>query len=799
MIGKVLKIIVVVSILGISNPSNAQTINSVKGNVINARNVVLLGNALVISPQDSTIITGTSFFEGKFELLDLEAKKLLLKLTSLEFQDTYVSIVFNGSPHIDLGNIIVAEAQTELEEVVVISKTPLIKERADGSIEVKVENTTLATSTSVSEILSRSPGILIDEDNSVQVFGKGAAVIFINGLRVANERLSTLSPSNIKSIEIIGNPGPRYDAEGNAVINIITKRDSEEGSKASIRNYYSYSDFAGYDNRTNIDYNYSKGKWSVNGNYGLQNGNDRWGWKTSRTRDLAEDFFKSNIKADSRSKLENFSNYGLGIQFNVTEDSYLSLEYNGAYEDLGGTMLSENTITDNEIGIYNSMLTRDNITLKNTLNANYNFKIDSLGSNLFVGGQYSAYNNDFDNDIDESNSIDGIERNALINNKGGNNINIFSVQSDYTKALENTHFLELGIKYGYVNINSETLFFDIDTIGAPIRNETLSSNFEYDEKVPAAYINYRGSISDSVNYSFGLRTELTDIKLVTSIDGGEIIEDNYIDFFPNASINARLSKGLSAYLTYSSRINRPPYNRLNPFVVYQDAFTSIRGNRNLQPSKVHSIELGGSFDNWSLKTGYNYTIGPITGGAFQSEDNSREYILQQLNVSNEHAYFATLSKNINLKWWSSINNLSVSYNKLIDNEGIFDIRDTKPYYYIYSQNSFDILEWITFYITGWYLSDKQDGIKLRKGQSSINLGVEKKLFNDTFTFNLDFNDIFYDLMYDGGYRIGTADVIYANQLNTNYVRLSVSYNFGKLKESKYSNKNVGETENKRVQ
>ena len=238
---------------------------------------------------------------------------------------------------------------------------------------------------------------------------------------------------------------------------------------------------------------------------------------------------------------------------------------------------------------------------------------------------------------------------------------------------------------------------------------------------------------------------------------------------------------------------------MNPFVVYQDAFTSIRGNPNLQPSKVHSFELGGTYNGWSLKTGYTFTIDPIDGGAFQSEDNPREYILQRVNVSREHAFFATLSKNINLNWWKSTNNLSLSYNKLIDDTGIFDIRDSRPYYYAYSQNSFDIMDGLTFYVTAWYVGDKLDGINLRKGQSSVNLGLEKKLFNNTFRFNLDFNDIFYDVMYDGGYRVGATDIIYVNQLNTNFVRLSMSYNFGKLKESKYSNKKVGETENSRVQ
>nr|WP_299346655.1 outer membrane beta-barrel protein [Allomuricauda sp.] len=777
--------------------AQGQSIESISGNVVNSNGDIMTGNALVVSPIDSTIIAGTSFFDGKFELENLNAQRVLLKLTSLEFQDTYINVEFEGQTLIDLGDIVVEEASTELDEVVVVSKTPLVKQRPDGSVEIKVENTTLATSRSAQEILSRSPSVLVDENNGISIFGKGDAVIFINGIKVSNERLSTIAPSNIDKIEIITNPGPRYDAEGNAVINIKTKRNTEEGIKGMLKNYYSYSDFAGYDNRTNLDLNYRRGTWSMNATYGLLVGNDRWLKNTTRTRDEVGDFFSSDIELDWLYERNNFSNYSLGGQYDISEDSYISMEFNGAYEDMGGDQLSDNTIIDNEIGLYNSVLEMEDLNRKNIFNLNYSTQLDSLGTNLFIGGQYASYKNSFDNDINESSIIDGVESNSKLNNSGEGNIQIVSVQLDYTKVYDKSS-LEMGGKFAYVNNTSFTDFFDLEEDGTSIRDTELSNNFQYDERVPALYLNFSKRLNENTNYSLGFRTELTDYTLFTSVDGGAVIEDNYINVFPNASFDTKLSKNTNIFITYSSRIRRPSYETLNPFVIYQDEFTSIRGNPNLQPSRIHSFETGGTYKDWNLKFGYTYTIDRITRAAFQLENSSREYVLQTINFDREHAFFASLSRNINLKWWQSINTIIINYNELIDNTGVFEIRDNEPSFYFYSQNSFTIGDLFTFYLTGWYLSDLQDGIYLRKNQSTVNIGVEKLFFGDTLKLNLDFNDVFQGIRADGNYRSGTTDIIYGNRFNTNFIRFSASYNFGNLKKSSYKNKKVGKSENERT-
>lgn len=186
------------------------------------------------------------------------------------------------------------------------------------------------------------------------------------------------------------------------------------------------------------------------------------------------------------------------------------------------------------------------------------------------------------------------------------------------------------------------------------------------------------------------------------------------------------------------------------------------------------------------------------GGAFQSEDNPKRYILQRYNMSEEHIYLASLSRNINMSWWQSTNTASISWNHLLDSREAFEIDNNRqPYFYLYSQNSFPLSQNFKIYLTAWYRSNKRDGIYFRKDQSSVNLGLESKLFNNSTTVNLDFNDIFHKVRAAGEYTLGDTDILFARQFNTNYIRVSFSYNFGKLRKSNFKNKDVGKSEKDR--
>jgi len=129
------------------------------------------------------------------------------------------------SPWSDQDSII-KQDHNQLNEIVVKSQPSLVKYGTNGNIDVNVGGTVLATSSSVNELLSRVPNVVV-ADGEISVLGKGEAIIYLNGVLINYERFAAIPVSQIQKIEVISNPSSRYDAEGKAVINIITKKKAE--------------------------------------------------------------------------------------------------------------------------------------------------------------------------------------------------------------------------------------------------------------------------------------------------------------------------------------------------------------------------------------------------------------------------------------------------------------------------------------------------------------------------------------------------------------------------------------------
>ncbi|MCE7054922.1 TonB-dependent receptor [Algoriphagus sp. AGSA1] len=797
MMGYFTKIAVTVILLNlVQSLSRAQSITSVSGTVVNTASELMWGNALIISPLDSTIVAGVSFSDGKFELSGLNSGRAYLKLTSLEFQDTFITVEYKGDTVVDLGTIVVEKAQIELEEVVLIANMPLFETRSDGIVQVNVENTILATSNTVQEILSRSPNVFV-EDEGISVLGKGAAIIYLNGQRILNEQLSNIQASEIKNIEIVSNPSAKYDAEGQAVINIVTRADVLEGIKGVLSQNASFSEFSPTNTSTNLSMDYRKQRISVTGNYGMQLGAYRFLLNTTRNRSQEEDSFNSDITTDWKRKQKYFANYGVGVQYNFTEDSYLSIGYNGLTNNLGGTENSTNDITANgEQQQFESVVNKDDLTTQNSIVLNYFQSVDTLGSSLTIASQYSSNGTSIDDLIAEKSVADGKTTNRTLKNLVHREIPILSAQLDYTKAFSNQGQLETGVKFGSVSNTSDSDFLVSANDGDFIVDESLSRDFEYHERIYGTYVTYKKNTSQKLNYSFGLRGELTEYDLQTDLSGG-FTENSYFNLFPNASLGITLSENKSLFASYTSRIARPRYESLNPTIVYQDAFTSIQGNPNIVPEKIYAFELGANLRSFTLKFGYNHTIDPITGGAVQGDD-PKSYILQGFNSTKQHDVFAGIIVPIDTRWWTSMNTITASYNKLVDTRSSFGVNKTRPQAYVYTNNKFTLFHGLKLQFIAWYLSNRYDGIYFRKNQAEITVSLEKDFFNKSLKLQLVANDIFQTNKPDGDYQLGNTLILFDRINNTQYFRMTASYNFGKLKKINYQHKSYENGENDRL-
>lgn len=779
--------------------SFAQINYAVKGKVVTAQGYSPIGNVIALNPKDSSFIKGASFFDGSFALRDINAREILIKLSSLEFKDTILAVSYLNDSIVDLGAITIRSSASALGEVVVRSRRPLYSQRDDGTLEITVENTVLSASNSVNEILSKSPEVVPDGDGALSVLGKGRAILYLNGRRITDDQLSLILPGNVKKVEIIRNPSSKYDAEGAAVISITTIKQVDEGYQASLKQNVSYSDFAGVITYSNLNLNYKKGKLSTNGNFALQLGKEKEVLHTTRNRDANNGFLTTDLTSTWNRDFNNYSYYGLGVQYDINETNYISLEYSGSSERLGGNTASSNHIVDDSgPSFYRSSINMDEKNINNSLSLNYKKTIDTLGSALFIGAQYANYDIRTNNPIAEESIKENDTSSRLLKQLQDLGINVFAVQTDFTKNFKNNNVFETGGKFS--NVKND---FDLDFLVAEdgvnyIIDPERSINFIYRESIGAGYVSFKSRFSRKVEYTIGARGEYTDYDLKLSQVNNQAIKNSYFNLLPNAAVNFKLSNKHNLNFSYTARINRPPYQRLNPVLIYQDPYTSVQGNPNLIPEKVHAFELGSKIKETALKVGYNYIIDPLGQTALRGTD-PRSYILKRINFDKRYELFASVSRTFNVKWWTSINTFTLKYTNITDNQYEFQRIEPRPNAYFYSNNRFDIGNSYSAEAMFWYLGNNREGLYDRNSMYNVTLSLGKSFFKNSLKCNLIANDIFHSVIQSGNYFVGKTDVYYNRRSSTNYFRLSVIYNFGKLKKVDYENKAIGKPERDRVQ
>ncbi|WP_409416497.1 TonB-dependent receptor domain-containing protein [Flavobacterium sp. PS2] len=776
----------------------AQSIKFLSGKVTNHSNEPMMGNISLLSVRDSILIKQQDFLDGIFQLSDINQKEVLIKLTSVEFADKFQHITFNGKENINLGTILVNGNNNQLNEVVIKNQASLLKYGSNGTLEVSVANTLLSTSSSVNELLGRVPNVIVSE-GQISVLGKGEAIIYLNGILISNERFAAIPVSQIAKIEVISNPSSKYDAEGKAVINIITKKNFESGVMGTASQQITVSEFGGTSTNTLLDFNYNKGKVSIIGNYGLQLGKNRELLYTTRTRPDPTEFMKSELTTDWRRRFNNYSNFGFGLQYTFSESNYISLEYSGNINDLGGVVANRNSIaTNNSNSFYATDVDRNDVRLNQFINLNYNTITDDKGSSLFVGTQFSNYNGFTRDLIDENGLVNSLNTERYLKNNADNTINIINTQADYAKKINESTKLEAGAKVSYATIKTSSDFLIADDKNPEfVFDEDLSSDFKYEEKIGAAYINYSSSLGKKFNYSLGARGEWTNYELNTTAGGNQKFRKSYADIFPNVLLNMPLSDDLKLHASYVSRITRPRYQALNPYVVYQDPFTTIEGNPNLKPEKIYAFEIGAMYKKYDFKIGYTYKVDPISGAALRGI-NPNSYILRSLNLDKENSYFASISRSFTSKWWSSTNTVSMNYTKSVDNTYSFTLGATKPQIYLYTNNTFTIPDVFKIQLLAWYLGDKSYGLGDENSRSIVTLGIERNFLNNALKLNFSANDIFKGFYASGNYTVGQTEIYYHRTYTTNYYKLVATYSFGNSKKTDYKKKEVEQTENSRA-
>ena len=732
---------------------------------------------------------------GRFEIENVSPGYYFIKASYLGLPDYLsdtIEILSNQDLHIP--DIIFDPAGNRLEEVEVTAVRPIIEMKPDKLI-FNVSGTINAGGGSALETLSKAPGIMVLNDETIYLLGQEGVGIYINDKpspltgKDLIDFLQSIQASEIDHIEIITNPSSKYDAAGTAgIINIVLNKNQKLGFNSLLNLGHSIGREAW--SKISLNSNYRKGKMNLFGYYGYSNG----GYLSKR--ELIQEQIDISYQ-QSNNTLTKWNGHNLRTGFDVSLGKYseIGIQLFGKFTDFkwldeGRTeIFATNPKELENILISNYDLIGDHQSLN--LNLRYEYENDR-GTGLLLDFDIFGYENPSNTDqpnffLDATGNL--VLDEELFKSENDNVITYWNGKGDFEAELAEGK-LKIGAKRSHSSTDNDYKFFEvIDKL--PILNLGRTNRFIYSEDLTAGYFTFNQE-RKNLNLSIGLRGEFT--SSYGEVLNSEGVEEskftrNYLDFFPSAGLSWELNRKNSIQLNYSRRIHRPPYEDLNPFVVQRDELNIEKGNFSLSPEYTEKIGLTHGL-GYQLYTSLNYSR--TTGKIVSIRDTvpgSNIIIKQPLNLSENRHYSLNLSfsNQIN-KWWSNYSSITASYKQNFSGDDrIPDV--SAESYYIYSQQKFTLPKGISLEISGWYNSPSVFGASYESESIwSLDFGVRKRFWDKRARLSISVSDIF---LTSGWYGIGKFDgLTVTTGGSSDSRRLSVYFSF------LFGNKQVKESKNK---
>lgn len=549
----------------------AQTL---KGKVVDEKNAPIAFANILLLNADSSFVSGDITHEdGTFQIAMTE-QAVLLKISYIGYQDQ----LFPISGKSDMGIIRLVEETELLDEVVVKGNLPVTRIMGDALV-TSVENSVLSKVGSANDVLAKIPGLTKKEEN-FEVFGKGEPLIYINGRKLRNKQeLEQLSSDEIKSVELVTNPGSRYDATVKAVVRIQTVKRKGDGFGIDVRSSYIQSQNT--DLIESLDFNYRHNSLDVFGGvyyYRNQMEADIYDAQQNSVEDIwTQESWHKNAQ------LYNFLNGTFGVNYLLGENHSLGARYDiTGYPTYYYDTKIENSVSLN--GAYYDFLSNTGHNnypdwLAHTLNAYYNGKAGNLGIDLNVDYFKNTYTLDSrtkENSQDKDDRI-VISRNPVDNQLAAAKL-IFSLPvgegelswgSEYTYTLRTDDYLSGSAEY-------------VPTSYSKIREHNIALFAEYSRSLPFG------------QFSVGARYEHDAFDYYENHQWVEGQSRKFDNIYPNASFGTKIGN-VQLQLGYAAKTVRPAYNELSNNVLYFNRFTLKKGNPALKPTLVHDLSLTGTW------------------------------------------------------------------------------------------------------------------------------------------------------------------------------------------------------------
>ncbi|WP_127136287.1 outer membrane beta-barrel family protein [Flagellimonas oceanensis] len=756
-------------------------IGQIRGKVVDIDQApVPFANVVLYRSKDTTLVRGTiTDDDGNFALNPMADGYFLVRISNLGYADLYEGpfVMDSRSETFDLGLLVLEEAFSELDEIVLAAKKSIIQRTPEGQV-VNVQSSVMTKGSNVLQVLERLPGVILDRrNNQFSLNGQSGVTVMFNGRRMPMSMEDVMSllqstlADNIEKVELITSPTAKYDADGGAgIINIVFKNTVETGDQLN------FSGSLGYGHRekasTSLSYAHGRENFRLNLGYSVFHDHGKNGFEGSGSSNMPilggpnHTAFSTYFDYNNTShNIHLGTGFQLGPKMEMGGELSLSLAKNQSTSDVNNLRTIEGQ------DFFRSHLVTVGTTQKNNLISSlYLTRTFSENADINLDVGYLTYGDDgpaitrsayFDAKGEPVKPENGIFTDG---NRGTSQstIKLGVAQVDYELRVEGVLDMELGLKGSYsTNVNDSKIETAHDGVWEV--DPRSQSRIESEEKLWAAYGQFHLSLGEGSKINAGLRYE--DWKRILNTAGEDFV---IRQFFPSFSYQYALTENQNVNVNYHRRISRPVYSDLVTSLYYNDPTAIFTGNPLLKPSITHTFQLEYVKNGLSFGLSYQKETNPIIRYQLTSTPQNDILVVSPQNADYQKGL--NLFMNLPVQWapWAKLNLSSTS--ALRDYHISYNPEPRGKTYFYQSLNftqTFRLPWQMDMEFSGWHNFDHYNGTNFTKGFGMVNFGLSKQFKRNWGTLQFSITDLFKSLDIDT-HISGMAPIVFDTDTRSRY-------------------------------
>jgi len=734
-------------------------------------------NVVLLSLPDSAFVEGTISNQVGDFILATNGKKGVIRVSSVGYTTAYK--VYNGGENI--GTVQLNSDTQLLGEVIVKGDLPTTRMKGDALV-TSVQNSVLSKAGTANDVLSKVPGIIKKKD-SFEVFGKGAPLIYINGRQVRDQsELDQLNSEDIKNVEVISNPGARYDATVKAVVRIQTVRRKGDGFGFDVRSSYYQSENVDLIEQVNMNYRHDN--LDVFGTLEY----DRVAW-AQRNQMGTTIFAPDTLWIQKNPHREDGVSHNLrgllGVNYMIGENHSIGARYSITANPKQYNDHTTNSDVTANGKLYDRVESVSHVDYDNRpahqLSAYYNGKIGQLDID-FNADYYTNENRSTSRTVENSQEMEDREVNTF--SKIANKLTAARLILSYP-VWGGT--LSVGGEYSHTSrdddyVNKENY---TPTIYSTLKETDKNAFVEYTHAVPI------GQLAVGVRYENIVFDYYEDGK---HIDGQSRKFDNW---FPSLSFSTQVGK-VNAQLSYTAKTQRPSYSQLSNNLFYMNRFSMQTGTPTLKSTVIHDVSLSGTWKFLQLMMSYQRMNDPIIYWSELMENNTSVSVFRFVNLDKQSSFSSFISAMPKVGCWSPQISFGVTKQWLTVMSNGEKVKLDTPMLMGTFNNTFSLpKDFLLSLDFTWQGKGNTDNYYLDKDLYICGVSIRKSFLKDALSIEAKGSDLFHGLVYRGQIYVGNSYFFPNNSNDSREFVLTLRYKFNTTR-NKYKGTGAANDELRRL-